>query len=177
MPGRTRDQAREAFLTPLRRCLSCVTTAQLLVSRSKRAGDELEALTLSQDPLTLRSAHLGDSVQLQLRQQFRVVRDDEAPRSSRWRVRTAAYFYRLDDSSGHELASWHWHPGTGVTYPHAHVAGGGLGKLAHLPTGRVSIEAVLWLLLADLAVQTLADAGQVSSDCAGYGVRNVLGGS
>src|ERR1017187_10613246 len=71
LPGRTRAQALEAFLTPLRRSLSCATAAQLLVSPSKRAGVESEALTLSQDPLQLRSDHLGDRVQLRLRHQFR----------------------------------------------------------------------------------------------------------
>ncbi len=70
---------------------------------------------------------------------------------------TVAYFYRLDDSAGHEIASWHWHPGTRVSYPHAHVAGGALGKLVHLPTGRVSIESVLYLLLTDLGVKPTRD--------------------
>jgi len=46
-------------------------------------------------------------VQLQLRQQFRILRDDLEPRSSRWHVSTSAYFYQLDDDSGRELAAWH----------------------------------------------------------------------
>jgi hypothetical protein len=50
---------------------------------------------------------LDDVIFLKLRQQFQLVRDDEAPPSRRWKVSTAAYFYQLDDSSGSELASWH----------------------------------------------------------------------
>jgi hypothetical protein len=136
----------------MRRALSCVTSAQLLASRGIRTGEDLEALTLSQDPLGLRSGLLGDVIYLKLRQQFHVVRDENAPRSRQLRVSTAAYFYQLDDSSGREMASWHWHPGTGLAYPHVHVAGGVLPKQSHLPTGRVSMESVLRLLLTDLQV-------------------------
>jgi hypothetical protein len=107
-----------------------------------------EALTLSREPLRLQSATLG-SVQLRFRQQFRVIRDGR----SSFHVSTAAYFYRLDDAAGHELAAWHWHPGSRVAYPHAHVACDTLTSAAHLPTGRVSIESVLRLLLNDLGVR------------------------
>jgi hypothetical protein len=153
LPGSTRAKARDAFLAPLKRSLSCVTPAQLLVSRFARADDEVEALALSEDPLCLRSARLGSVVQLQLRQQFRILKNDREPRSSRWHVSTCAYFYQLDDESGRELAAWHWHPGVGVDYPHLHTSGGPLGKAFHLPTGRVSIESVLSLLLGELAVK------------------------
>jgi len=67
------------------------------VSRSQRAGDESGALTLSEDPLKLRSARLGGGIQLQLRHQFRLIKDDEEPSASRWHVSTGAYFYQLDD--------------------------------------------------------------------------------
>lgn len=113
---------------------------------ARRAGDQL-ALTLSQEPLRLRSASLG-TVQLILRQQFRIVRDER----SSFHVSTEAYFYRLNDANGRELAAWHWHPGQRVAYPHAHVDCNMLTSAAHLPTSRVSIESVLRLLLDDLGV-------------------------
>jgi hypothetical protein len=152
LPGRTQREARDAFLTPLRKALSCLTTAQLFASPAGRAGDGLEAITLSQEPLKLRSGLLGDVIYLKLRQQFRVVKDESAPARRRWKVSTVAYFYQLDDCAGAELASWHWHPQTGLRYPHTHVSGSRLGKQAHLPTGRVSIESVIRLLLIDLKV-------------------------
>ena len=40
-----------------------------------------------------------------------------------------------------------------MDYPHLHSSGGTLGKAIHLPTGRVSIESVLRLLLTDLTVK------------------------
>lgn len=116
------------------------------MSGSKRVGDSA-ALTITQEPLRLRSPSLG-SLELILRQRFRVVRDAPA----RFHVSTESYFYRLNDADGHELAAWHWHPEQRVTYPHAHVACDTLIRAAHLPTGRVSIESVLRLLLDDLGV-------------------------
>jgi hypothetical protein len=116
-----------------------------------RSSDDLEAVTTSQDPVSLHSSSLGD-LNLVLRHQFWVVKDEDAPRSRRWKVRTAAYFYQIDDASGAELVAWHWHPESGVAFPHVHVSGGRLGKPVHLPTGRVSVESVLRLLLTELEV-------------------------
>ncbi len=129
-----------------------MTPVQLLASPSVRAGDDVEAITLSQEPLRLRSDRLDDVINLQLRQQFRIVKDDKAPRARLWRASTVAYFYQLDDSAGRELAAWHWHPGTGAAFPHIHVASGPIEKQVHLPTGRVSIESILRLLLDELEV-------------------------
>jgi len=144
LPGRTRAAARDAFLAPLCRSLSCVTDVQIIVSG--RSGDPA-ALTLSQEPLPLRSAVSG-VLQLRIRQQFRLVQEGR----SHWRVSTVAYDYRLDDDAGRESVAWHWHPGSRITHPHVHVAGLAIGARAHLPTGRVSIESVLRLLLDDLGV-------------------------
>jgi len=126
--------------------MSCVTSAQLIVSAGKEPG-ALEALTLSKEPLPLRCDPVS-GVQLRLRQQYRLVKDSRRS----WHVSTAAYAYRLDDATGNELVSWHWHPGSRVDYPHVHMASGQITDRAHLPTGRVSIESVLRLLLTDLGV-------------------------
>jgi hypothetical protein len=107
-----------------------------------------QALTLSREPLALRSPAIG-AIQLRLRQQFHVVRAERA----KYHISTAAYFYRLDDEKGHELIAWHWHPAQRVNYPHAHVDCGAITSSAHLPTGRVSIESVLRFVLNDLGVR------------------------
>jgi hypothetical protein len=150
MPDRTPAQARERFVAPLRRSLSCITNAQIIVSTIGKPGQP-EALTLSEDPLRLRTLH-GVEYQLRLRQQFHLV-----PEGRAWRVTTDAYQYRLDNVGGQELASWHWHPGTGNPHPHLHVPGGPAGGSTHLPTGRVSIESVIRVLLTDLGVQPARD--------------------
>ncbi|MBM7788412.1 hypothetical protein [Tenggerimyces flavus] len=106
------------------------------------------ALTLSVEPLKLRSTK-GD-VHFGLAHSFRMV--EEAPKV--WHVSTVAYDYRLDDADGRELISWHWHPTPlpGVDFPHLHVSSSALDRHAHIPTGRVSIESILRLLLTDFGV-------------------------
>jgi hypothetical protein len=63
MPDRTPAQARERFVVPLRRSLSCITNAQSIVSTIGKPGQP-EALTLSEDPLRMRTLH---GVEYQLR--------------------------------------------------------------------------------------------------------------
>lgn len=163
MPGRNPSQAREAFLAPLRRCLSCVTDAQFYV---RTDGIGRTALTLSEFPLKLRSASLG-GVELMLTHSFRTV----AGESGDWHVSTTGYEYRLNDHAGQELVAWHWHPAPrpGPDFPHLHVASEPLTRHVHLSAGRVSIESVLRLLLADLRVKPRRDHAhdwaQVLDEC------------
>jgi hypothetical protein len=163
LPGRTPQEAREAFLVPLRRALTCITSAQLFVPGGKKPG-ETEALALSEDPLRLHSERIGGPVHLILGHQFKVVQDGRRS----WHVTTTAYRYHLTDANGAELLAWHWHPRTSP-HPHLHVAAGLIGRHMHVPTGRVSAESVIRLLLGDLQVTpTRAHAGdyeQVLDDC------------
>ena len=106
MPGKTPQEADEAFLAPLRRAISCLTTAQLYVSKP---GDP-RVLALSEDPLRLRSSIVSGDLMLSLRQQFRSVKDPKAPAAQRWHVSTVRYDYRLSRADdGSELV-----PGTGT---------------------------------------------------------------
>jgi hypothetical protein len=149
---------------PLRRALSCITTAQLFVPRGKRPG-EIEALALSEDPLPLRSARIGP-LRFILGHQFKVVQDGRHS----WHVSTTWYRYHLTDPLNRELLAWHWHPATSP-YPHLHVPAGLIEPRVHIPTGRVSMESVIRLLLSDLQVpparEHASDYGQVLDDCEG----------
>jgi hypothetical protein len=107
---------------------------------------------LSADPVPLYSTSIG-AIQLLLGHQFRVVKDGR----SSWHVSTVAYRYHLLDAAGQELIGWHWHPGVGTDRPHLHVPADPIGRHLHAPTGRVSIEAVLWFLLTDLDVKPTRD--------------------
>jgi hypothetical protein len=150
LPGRTARAADDGFLAPLCRALSCLTNAQLLVSPPA----EVRALLLSKgSDLRLRSPDVPGGILLRLRQQFRSVEETDFPRDQRWHVSTIAYDYRLArGSDGSELLSWHWHPTTGVTFPHVHVAAEDLSRKVHVPSGRVSVEAVLRMLIGELHV-------------------------
>ncbi len=152
----------------MQRVLSCVTDARLLVSRGKQPGD-VEALALSEDPLRLTSARIGP-VQFALGHQFRLVQDGRKS----WHVSTTAYRYHLLDESGGELIGWHWHPDSLGDlrlrgHPHLHVPAGSIDRRVHVPTGRVSIESVLRLLLIDLGIPArpahVADFARVLEEC------------
>lgn len=133
---------------PLRRSLSCVTSAQLYVP-SKKPG-ELEALAMSEDPLRLRCSGQPNisHASLVIGHQFRVVPDEDLG----WHVSTRQYEYYIQDDEERELIAWHWHPESKITYPHLHVPAGQIHHKMHIPTGRVSIEAVIRLLITEFGV-------------------------
>lgn len=104
---------------------------------------------------------------LDLRHQYAIVHDALADPAVSWRVSTRAYEYRLLDSGFTELLVYHWQPNSiagGPKYPHLHVSAALSVQTAfatrqpfpldsrHLPTGRVSLEAIIRLLIAEFGV-------------------------
>lgn len=144
MAARTRHEAVSAFVGALQRSLSCVTSSVLY--HSPETGGR-QALTLSDDPVQLASTSGPSALLLSVVHQYEAVRQDRA-----WRVSSRAYYYRIDARNGGELLSWHWHPSGRFKQPHLHVAA--LDRRQHLPTGRVSLEAILRLLLTEFDVRS-----------------------
>jgi hypothetical protein len=154
LAGSTPEEAQDAFIGPLQRALSCVCSAQLIVGWAQ-AG-EVQALTVSDDPIALRTT--GDRtnrLRLSIQQQYRLVEDPD-PTLGPWKVSTRAYRYQVSDCDGKELLAWHWHPSSREQRPHLHVSGGRFHG-CHLPTSRVSIEGILRLLVAELHVRPRRD--------------------
>jgi hypothetical protein len=112
------------------------------------SGDGFAAFTI-EDPIRLRR-EVGSPLFLAASQDFTEVQDEERP--GQWRVRTLRYSYALcrTPDLAEEVVLWHWHPPIS-TEPHIHV-GGTLHKL-HIPSGRVSFEAVLRFLIQDMGVR------------------------
>ena len=75
-----------------------------------------------------------------------------------WKVKTEGYIYRLDDESGAEIMSYHWHPSMKYPkFPHLHLKKGAAVareelKSSHIPTGRISIESVVEFLIKEFHV-------------------------
>jgi hypothetical protein len=88
------------------------------------------------------------------------VRDDTGSRGARL-VRSRAYWYHIAERDGPELIAFHWHPGSHgqVPYAHLHVEGGpgnvAISRKRHVPTGRVSLEAVVRFAIEELGVQPI----------------------
>lgn len=104
----------------------------------------------------------GTALTIQVTQQYRVIENPD-PREP-WQVRTVAYHYTLGEADGHEILSYQWHPNVpgSVTFPHLHLKyGARLGRAeferAHLPTGRVTLEDFVRLLIDDFSVPPARD--------------------
>ena len=78
-------------------------------------------------------------------------------RDQLWKVNTRSYFYSVYDCHNgerHEIFSYQWHPDQTIKIPHVHFKKGEPRiTRAHLPTGRVSIESIVELLIQDLGVK------------------------
>jgi hypothetical protein len=103
---------------------------------------------------------LGRNADLALlvRHGYRFDRDPGGRRA--WRVVTVSYAYQFVDPAKRMILAYHWHPmsRSPVTHPHLHVGCRippfDLSK-AHLPTGFVTLPAVVRLTITDLGVEPL----------------------
>lgn len=151
MPAKGTHAAIQAdVLEPLNRIVSCISTTPLLqtVEGTPHAG---HVSFLDNAAMPLRGRY---RLRLQIIHAYKVTEEPAG-----WTAHTRAYFYHVYANDGREFVAFHWHPGRGrVALPHAHFKTLDdpipMGK-AHIPTGRVSLEAVVRLLIAELAVQPI----------------------
>lgn len=121
----------------------------------------------SADPVALPAKAGGSSgLLLDVRHTFAIVANEATDRDPSWRTATRAYEYRLLDTLERELLVFHWQPDAasrGPGFPHLHVSatleaqtGAGSRRFAldkrHVPTGRVSLAAVIQLLIAEFGI-------------------------
>jgi hypothetical protein len=134
--------------------LSCVQPTKLYVSKDgQRTVGPVHAVA-SYGPLDLRcpTGRLGLTVALNY---LIIERDDERP-DARFKVSTQRYQHAITDADGTEVIAWHWHPGESApaATPHIHVTGATgdhIVRRGHVPTGRVTVEAVIRYALSELA--------------------------
>lgn len=120
------------------------------------------------EPVPLRAKAGGPSgLLLDIRHLYTIVPGQLAAGAAGWRVTTRAYEYRILDSQAAELLVYHWQPGRvarGPNHPHLHVSATLSARVSataqqafpldkrHLPTGRVSLEAVIRFLIAEFGI-------------------------
>lgn len=176
----------------MNRVVGCIAQARLAVKPGGADPNVIYALAFAPhgDPVALRHRDGGArGLNLEVRQQFRLVDPDPTDAIPAWRVSTVAYEYRLLDARGTEMLAYHWQPGPeyeGPDHPHLHVsavlpAQGPAGTAfeididkIHAPTGRVSLEAVVRMLLTELDVGHRPNRGNWSDilDAAEQRFRN-----
>jgi len=154
----------ETIAAAARLALSSITHARLLPGRVRGRDDRTLATT---NPAALAADGALRGVALAVRVS---VRFDPVAGAS-----IAGYSYRLLERNGRELLVFHWHPDPTVpapTFPHLHVSARltvatprgepdalPLAKL-HLPTGHVSLPAVVRMLIEEFAVRPLTSTWQ-----------------
>ena len=106
------------------------------------------------DPVLMSGA---SRLQLAFRQSFVI---EESEHDSSWRVVVGSYSYEVHDADGSEVLLYHWHPrgNSPVATPHLHLEQGAqVGRSevrdAHLPTGEVSLNAILRVLIDEMGVR------------------------
>lgn len=174
-PARTHHEAVERYLNVLRSTLRFVSATVVvyytpldathyLLTHNDQGGDRVRIPREDRPPLLLDISQL-----------FHWYEDTEqVVPGNRYRVKVDEYIYSLydRDPSGDPgikpLISWHWHPldqdgnEHGKPHPHLHVEGSndhycGLRRL-HLPTSRVTLEAVVEFILDDLHANAVTTA-------------------
>ncbi len=150
MAGKTPYLAVKNFFSPLQLAVSRVSRAVI-----QHGGSEYEvnagpyALVVGGKCKLKRDPPLT----LDIRMQYKIV--EASGERGPYKVTITAYMYIVDDHRGHEVFSYHWQPDAPeIKFPHIHVEHPNFKK-AHFPTGRISLEEVLRLLITDFGVEPL----------------------
>jgi hypothetical protein len=154
LPGRTQQEAFDAFIEPLKKALSCVAYAK--ITRTKLNSELDQSIIVQPSPLPFTDS----PYQLFMTHTFRYVRHN----GTEWRVSSLRYEYAIEVSKKkHEVVAFHWegHNSGAAPFAHLHLGHANvssaplLGPKAHIPTGRVAIEDVVYFLIEDLGVKPL----------------------
>ncbi len=165
---RTPQAAATAFRDNITEALNCITNDYIDYSSQAAASGEIAVISLGDgDPVRLQTPDPRNQVFISMIINYRVSEDNQRD----WRVHTTGYFHTLEDGK-HEILAYHWEPDNAqIRYPHMHLKAGSGVRLpslqsAHLPTGRVLIEDVIWLAIREFGVLcTNQDADQDHANC------------
>jgi|GEM_PF-3584045 len=154
----------------MREALQCITQERLILAdRSMRlmAGNVYPIDIGLDDPVPLRVEPGYPSIGITIAQSIRIEETGSPIRQARFAVNVIRYFYALTTAEGNEILAFHWSPQDSDPdkrpYPHLHVGAvnldpngiirpGTFHKM-HIPTGHISIEAVIRLAVTELSVR------------------------
>ena len=154
--GRSPAMAVNAYKRSVQRLVACVTDAVVDVAGGYYASPDPHRLTLNNGfPVALG----GPSEFLFRLQEFYRVEEIGHPRTL-WNVDVVEYYNTILNSEEQKVLLYHWHPrgSSSVTTPHLHLKQGAqVGRSevrdAHLPTGEVSLNVILRVLIEEMGVQ------------------------
>jgi hypothetical protein len=137
----------------------------LVVSSYVLATNEPHTIAFP-DPVSLQAQSGGPAgLFLSVAHVFAIVEAVPARTRRQWRVTSRMYEYSLLDLDETELLVYHWQPDADPAYPHIHVSAALRARTSaleekqsidldrlHLPTGRVSLEAVVRMLITEFGI-------------------------
>lgn len=145
-----------AHVDRLQRIVSCVSHGHVVQSQA-RSEPASYAIAFGR-PGTIALAGSSHRYSATIRQRLG---PSTASGHERHTVAVVAYSYVLRDFEGPEILAYHWHPEVGrSTEPHLHISAGA-GQVrrelqrAHLPTGQVSVQQFVRLLIEAFGVRPL----------------------
>lgn len=153
MPGRTRREALEFYGESIRETLGCITRSLVGFGGGVSSVGGVGTLNFIPEPIV--SLYKSD-LALFFSQGYTCSQNST---DQLWRVRTTSYIYTVhdcrDDGNPREVFSYQWHPHSAYVSPHFHFKKGEtMVTRAHLPTGRIAIEAIVECLLQDFGVDS-----------------------
>lgn len=123
---------------------------------------QIHALTLNSNvPIALKCEK--PRLLLKIGMRYQIVHTEDRPERGLYRVSTRGYMYEMQTASGELVWSYHWHPDSRIANPHAHLghtqlaSDAVLSYKAHYPTGRVSLESVIRICIAEYGVSAMRD--------------------
>ena len=154
--GRRPAEVVNNYRSDVQRLISCVTDAVVGVDGGYYPSPNPHFLTMNSGrPVTLGGP---SRLMFRLQQNYRIV--DSGLTGDAWQVDVVGYNYAVIDAEVTEVLLYHWHPigNSPIVAPHLHLRRGAqVGRTevrdAHLPTGDVSLNAILRVLIEEMGVR------------------------
>lgn len=156
--GSSAAEAVVNYKDGIQRAVSCVTASVVDVAGGYHPSPIPHRLTMNRGlPVAL-----GGQSQLMLRLQQHYRVDETGGAGGHWRVAVLEYYYSVHDAEEREVLLYHFHPrgSSSIMTPHLHLGPGAQVERieirdTHLPTGIVSLNAVLRVLIEEMGVRPL----------------------
>jgi hypothetical protein len=161
LAGKNPSEAVANFIGPIQRAIACVTKTVVVRSHdSTEPGGVRAILAPKSDFAQLR----GDRrLHLSVAMEYEIIKVKDPPKLGPWKVKTRQYRYHVVTDDLAEVILFHWLPdgNCSTTKPHIHLGGSQLTSDAvitrktHIPSGRVSLESVIQVLISEFNVVPL----------------------
>jgi hypothetical protein len=159
--------ALRRYVEPLHDALQCITRERLIVdSRSDVVAQPFTVALRDTAPVPLRGAV---PLHIRVAQVAGLFENPPGQRMVSHEVRCLRYIYAFSTASDQEILAFHWtpdaHDANTVTFPHLHIGRAitaGQSAIrprdihkAHIPTGVVTLTAIVWLAITEFGVTPL----------------------